>query len=240
METKYVRIPFDLELAKKITSGEVEGKVVTRDGRSVRIICWDALRLDNLVVLINEGHIEKNYNYTSDGRVYTNDETSLDLMIEIPAYYPYEDGDIICLKSGDIAIVKGKPFIGKEGLTMFMNTYIILRVNSLYTDAVIDLAYSRKATEEEINKLKDKMQKSDDAHLIPLYKRFFGFKKTKYEFKPFDKVLVRNFEGGPWAADIFSNIDTDGSYICVGGIKSYCIPYNEETAHLLGTTENYK
>lgn len=30
-----IKIPFDIELAKKITNGEVEGKVVTRDGQSV-------------------------------------------------------------------------------------------------------------------------------------------------------------------------------------------------------------
>ena len=41
METKYVRVPFDVEMAKKITNGEVEGRVVTRDGRSVRILCFD-------------------------------------------------------------------------------------------------------------------------------------------------------------------------------------------------------
>ena len=35
METKYVRVPFDIEMAKKITNGKVEGRVVTRDGRSV-------------------------------------------------------------------------------------------------------------------------------------------------------------------------------------------------------------
>lgn len=37
METKII-IPFDVELAKKITNGEVDGKVVTRDGQSVRIV----------------------------------------------------------------------------------------------------------------------------------------------------------------------------------------------------------
>lgn len=41
MGTKMIKIPFDIELAKKITNGEVEGKVVTRDSKSVRIICFD-------------------------------------------------------------------------------------------------------------------------------------------------------------------------------------------------------
>lgn len=34
MGTKMISIPFDLELAKKITNGEVEGRIVTRDDKS--------------------------------------------------------------------------------------------------------------------------------------------------------------------------------------------------------------
>lgn len=41
METKYVRVPFEVELAKKITEKLVDGRIVTRDGRSVRVVCWD-------------------------------------------------------------------------------------------------------------------------------------------------------------------------------------------------------
>lgn len=37
----FKRIPFDLELAKKITNKEVKGEIVTRDGRQARIICFD-------------------------------------------------------------------------------------------------------------------------------------------------------------------------------------------------------
>ena len=35
------KILFNVELAKKITNKIVEGHIVTRDGRSVRIICFD-------------------------------------------------------------------------------------------------------------------------------------------------------------------------------------------------------
>ena len=41
METKYITIPFDVERAKRIQDKEELGKIVTRDGRSVRIVCWD-------------------------------------------------------------------------------------------------------------------------------------------------------------------------------------------------------
>jgi hypothetical protein len=65
--------------------------------------------------------------------------------------------------------------------------------------------------------------------------------KLKCEFKPFDKVLVRDLEFRVWYADIFSHINKDdGSYMCIGSSWDECIPYNEQTDHLLGTTENYK
>lgn len=32
METKYVKVPFEVELAKKITNGEVEGRIIDNDG----------------------------------------------------------------------------------------------------------------------------------------------------------------------------------------------------------------
>jgi hypothetical protein len=41
MEHKLVKVPFDVELAKKITNKECEGKIVTRSGRSARIVCFD-------------------------------------------------------------------------------------------------------------------------------------------------------------------------------------------------------
>lgn len=41
MEQKLVKVPFDVELAKRIQSGECEGRIVTRDGENVRILCFD-------------------------------------------------------------------------------------------------------------------------------------------------------------------------------------------------------
>lgn len=54
-------------------------------------------------------------------------------------------------------------------------------------------------------------------------------------FKPFDKVLVRDGNCLKWAVDLFSYID-DG-FVCTGGIPcSQCIPF-EGNEHLLGTTD---
>lgn len=71
--------------------------------------------------------------------------------------------------------------------------------------------------------------------------------KPKVEFKPFDKVLCRNSKDDTWEVDFFARLTRkeidytqSGKYLCVGDLWMYCIPYNEETAHLLGTTDEWK
>lgn len=66
--------------------------------------------------------------------------------------------------------------------------------------------------------------------------------KPKCPFKPFGKVLVRDSKKQIWIANYFSlyyEEDKDYPYVCMGGSYRYCIPYNEYTAHLLGTTDPY-
>ena len=58
--------------------------------------------------------------------------------------------------------------------------------------------------------------------------------------KPFDKVLVRDDSLEYWEAQLFSHIikdDTDFPYVCTNDSNRYCIPYNEETKHLVGTSD---
>lgn len=64
----------------------------------------------------------------------------------------------------------------------------------------------------------------------------------KCEFKAFDKVLVRDSNDYKWKAGFFSHYSEGLNYpfICVGGGYGQCIPYNEDTKHLLGTTEEWK
>ena len=70
----------------------------------------------------------------------------------------------------------------------------------------------------------------------------FKIKKPKFDPKalqPFDKVLVRDTRVRQWKCGFYSHKSdetiyryktTSNAYIC-------CIPYNEETKHLLGTTK---
>lgn len=60
-------------------------------------------------------------------------------------------------------------------------------------------------------------------------------RETESQLKPFDKVLVRDEDDDEWVCDIFSHIDKDYFYYCVGTRWKQCILY-EGKEHLLGTT----
>jgi len=62
------------------------------------------------------------------------------------------------------------------------------------------------------------------------------------EFKPFDRVLVRDDDDDEWHIDFFEGYyDKDAPYgnMCVSSRWRHCIPY-EGNEHLLGTTEDVK
>lgn len=61
--------------------------------------------------------------------------------------------------------------------------------------------------------------------------------ETKTQFKPFDKVLVRDSDYCNWVCDIFSHLEgmEDCNFACIGTWWRQCIPY-EGNEHLLGTT----
>ena len=65
------------------------------------------------------------------------------------------------------------------------------------------------------------------------------YKKERFDpktLKPFDKVLVRDNINNPWICDHFSYINHANICITTDRCK-YCIPYNDDTKHLVGTTE---
>ena len=68
------------------------------------------------------------------------------------------------------------------------------------------------------------------------------YKKEKFDPKtlqPFDKVLILDTYD-VWQIELFSHIrgmKTDLWYQCLNDYYSICIPYNEETKYLVGTTE---
>ena len=85
------------------------------------------------------------------------------------------------------------------------------------------------------------------------FERFWDKPKVKKfdpkTLQPFDKILVRNSNCNSWVCDLFSHIKINTKtnkpclpcfYPIVGVVwtSEYCVPYNEETKHLIGTTED--
>ena len=67
------------------------------------------------------------------------------------------------------------------------------------------------------------------------------YKKDKFDPKtlqPYDKVLVKYLDN-PWKVDFYShkNVYGDYQYRCVGNAYRFCIPYNDDTKHLVGTNK---
>ena len=58
------------------------------------------------------------------------------------------------------------------------------------------------------------------------------------DFKPFDKVLVRDFDSEEWRVDFFDRISKDKPYRyqCLMSFWHQCVPY-EGNEHLLGITK---
>lgn len=142
------------------------------------------------------------------------------------------------------------------------HTTLILHKDENITEAIVSLIRHKElvenvpinnfllsrlyyAREDEKKELFDALAKegkawdSDKKAIVDL--------KPKVELKPFDKVLCRNSKDDTWEADFFARLTRkeidymqSGKYLCVGDLWMYCIPYNEETAHLLGTADDWE
>ena len=71
-------------------------------------------------------------------------------------------------------------------------------------------------------------------------------KKETKRFNPntlkmFDKVIVRKAYVLYWSCDLFAynyiDFNGDNKSVCIGDNYSYCIPYNDDTKHLVGTKD---
>lgn len=154
----------------------------------------------------------------------------------------FKDGDIVFADFGntqDIFIVSGKTNLS-EGYYSF----IVLNLNST---KALSLGYKtsffkenlntiRLATEEEKKQLFDALEKEGKAWDAEK-KQIVDIKK-EHQFKPFEKVLVRDSIDDVWRASFFSHIkENDGRYVTTCVTWKFCIPYigNES---LLGTTKD--
>lgn len=148
----------------------------------------------------------------------------------------FKDGDIVCYNSLD-----GDKCIGivKE----IKNDAIVFHVD--YNLGVDNMDFGVSVLKEyfefyKSNDLDDEIALNKALHIRnkawDAEKKEIVELKHKIEFKSFDKVMARNTEHSTWYADLFSHIDENHRYACVGATWNFCIPYNNKTAKLIGTT----
>lgn len=158
------------------------------------------------------------------------------LKIEKPEF---KDGDIVTIMPhiGDKLIYL---FKAEDDEKYYGHAFLDGNIAIVNEDSYCqkDFCTARPSTDEEKQQLFSALAKKNMAW--DAEKKQFVDLKPKIEFKPFDKVVVRDTEYSTWCADLFSHIDEDYRYACVGATWSFCIPYNKETAHLLGTTEDWE
>lgn len=157
----------------------------------------------------------------------------------------FKDGDIVFMKgiksrlfANCIFILRSEYKDGDERAFY----YAFYNVDDKYTldeYGNTKVHYSlRLATDFEKQQLFDALAKEGKAW--DAEKKQIVDLKPKVELKPFDKVLSRRCSEDYWVLNFYSH-KTDYYHICIDGSSNlYCIPYNEETAHLLGTTDEWK
>lgn len=140
-------------------------------------------------------------------------------------------------KDGDIVVYGESVAICRRFYKHTLSFYISLNemFGLLFADEVESSEEYRFATEEEKQQLFDALEKEGKAWDAEK-KQIVDIKK-EYQFKPFEKVLVRDSIDDVWRASFFSHIkENDGSYVTTCVTWKFCIPYigNES---LLGTTK---
>lgn len=161
--------------------------------------------------------------------------------LEIEKTQPeFKDGDIVCISGmGYLAygIVKSIDYSSKK-----LEYYVLNDMSTLKFEDWLSFEDKQiqPITETQQIILFDALAKKGKTW--DCVKKQIVDLKPKCEFKPFDKVLSRRCSEDYWVLNFYSHKSHKTDYhICIDGSSNlYCIPYNEETAHLLGTTDEWK
>lgn len=159
--------------------------------------------------------------------------------LEIEKAQSFKDGDVVTIMPhiGDKLIYL---FKAEDDEKYYGHAFLDGNIAIVNEDSYCqkDFSTALPSTEEEKQRLfnglakKNKAWDSEKKAIVDL--------KPKWTPKPFDRVITRNAADDVWTANIFSHMDSHGEYVtiaCVGGY-TYCLPYNEETAKLIGTTKD--
>lgn len=179
MESKLITVPFDVLKAKAIQNGELEGKIVTRDGRNVRILCFNRRSITPIVALIENGDNDECVTCRLDGRLGCPDVIEC-LYLQLPEYTTFKEGDVIEYGNGNLAIFKEHNFKRR-----YFKHYALLHNGRLQIDEGPGILYdtSRLASDEGKRRLENALKSSEHPKAEEYLKRFLGVEvNPKFEF----------------------------------------------------------
>ena len=120
--------------------------------------------------------------------------------------------------------------------TDFRNQYVIIELKDLLLERITFDGKLYNCYDGECTLFPSKEQRDWSKFTAPWRK------KERFDhkiLKVLDKVLVKDIHSQLWKIGIFSHyIESDTfPYKCVGDDYKLCIPYNDDTKHLVGTTD---
>ena len=162
--------------------------------------------------------------------------------LEIEKQLEFKNGDVLFVKCDKQDFIEIFNYSKKNG-DLYDHASLDtatqdLDISGKYRICKDEIVEIRIATEEEKQQLFSALAKEGKAWDSEK-KKVVGL-KPKWTPKPFERVITRNAADDVWTANIFSHMDSHGEYVtiaCVGGY-THCLPYNEETAKLIGTTKD--
>lgn len=114
---------------------------------------------------------------------------------------------------------------------------IKVMVNRKFIDAFSRKGFMRPQYNIKGDLFPSKDQRDWSKFTAPWYKKGKFDPKT---LQPFDKVLARDNNATLWSIDLFAKYLGNKEYFpieCLNESYVYCIPYNDDTKHLIGTTD---
>lgn len=183
------------------------------------------------------------YGWTSEFYIPASEEAKKELFDKMAEAGYKWNADTLELEKIEPKFKEGDILAMKDDNTLFLFTGIIkdgiaqvccLPTNGTSIDCGVSISSLKLVTITERNKFY--------SYLV---KRGYKYDKeqhnlVKQEFKPFDKVLVRDRDTNPWKADIYLDYEGENKYCrykCARMNYVFCIPY-ENNEYLLDTTNS--
>lgn len=219
---KTIKIPFDLN------KYDTEEYKIQCNNQDVRILCGDLNSpYGSIACAIKEND---GYEFV---RIFYKDGTNLSNYNLVLTKQVAEDGDIIyaATNNSDQAFILIYGDVKRPCLA-----FGLPYKNWAYKNhSAWQYSKIRLASEEETQFLFKALEKNGKKWNAET-KQIENIKPT-CNLKPFDKVLARNSDDSIWSIELFGKISEDNKkFECMANWQQ-CVPYNEETKHLLGTAD---